>query len=78
MTQRARPPDPYRLERAVAKLSPIEREVLLLSAREGLRIDEIAVRAGLPSATVERHLADALYNLDRLLERQDRSWWRFW
>lgn len=78
MAQNPRPPDPDRLERAVAKLSPIERQVLLLSAREGLRIDEIAGRTGLPSATVERHFADALYNLDRLLERQDRPWWRFW
>jgi DNA-directed RNA polymerase specialized sigma24 family protein len=78
MAQKPRPPDPDRLERAVAKLSPIEREVLLLSAREGLRADEIAARTGLPSAAVERHLADAVYNLDRLLERQDRPWWQFW
>jgi DNA-directed RNA polymerase specialized sigma24 family protein len=78
MANQPRPPDPGRLETAVSRLSPIEREVLLLSAREGLRTDEIAARLDLPGETVERHLADALCNLDRFLERQERPWWRFW
>jgi len=78
MAQNPRPPDPARLEKALSRLGPIERDVLFLSAREGLRTDEIAAHLDLPSETVERHLADALCTLDRLLERQERPWWRFW
>lgn len=70
------PPD--RLQRAVSKLRPIEREVLILSAREGLSNAEIAERLGITSAAAERLLADAIYRLDRTLERQERPWWRFW
>lgn len=78
MAQNTRPPDSDRLEKAISRLSPIERDVLFLSAREGLRTDEIAGRLGLPKETVERHLADALCSLDLLLERQEYPWWRFW
>lgn len=78
MARKPCPPDPERLEKAIRRLSPIEREVLFLSAREGLANDEIASRLELSCQTVERHLADALFDLDRVLERQGRSWWRFW
>lgn len=78
MANQPRPPDPDRLERAVSRLKPIEREVLFLSAREGLRTDQIAAQLDLSRETVERHLADALCNLDRHLERMNRPWWRFW
>jgi RNA polymerase sigma factor (sigma-70 family) len=67
-----------RLERAVAKLRPIEREVLALSAREGLSNGEIAARLGITREAAERLLAKALRRLDRTLERQERPWWRFW
>jgi DNA-directed RNA polymerase specialized sigma24 family protein len=78
MAQMHQPPDIDRIERAISGLSPIEREVFLLSAREGLWTDQIAARLKLPGEDVERHLADALCNLDRFLERQKRPWWRFW
>ena len=68
-----------RLERAAAKLRPIEREVLILSARDGLSNGEIAARLGITAAAAERILARALCRLDRALERQRRRpWWRFW
>jgi len=67
-----------RLERAASKLRPIEREVLILSAREGLSIGEIAERIGMTPEAAERLLARALCSLDRALERQSRPWWRFW
>jgi len=70
--------EPDRLARAISKLRPIEREVLLLSAREGLSTDRIAARLMLPPEAVKRHLADALCNLDRAVERDARPWWRFW
>lgn len=78
MANQTRPPDPGRLAEATGRLSQIEREVLFLSARDGLRADEIAVHLNLTREAVERHLADALINLDRELERMERPWWRFW
>lgn len=67
-----------RLERAASSLRSIEREVLILSAREGLSNDEIAARFGTTPEAAERLLARALCRLDRALERQKRPWWRFW
>lgn len=67
-----------RLEKAASSLRPIEREVLVLSARERLSNDEIAARLGITPEAVERLLARALCRLDRALERQKRPWWRFW
>ena len=67
-----------RLQKAASKLRPNERKVLILSAREGLSNAEIAERLGITSADAERLLADAIYELDRALERQERPWWRFW
>jgi len=76
---RNRPSVPLgRLMKAVSTLRPAEREVLMLSARDGLSNAEIAERLGITSAVVERRLADAIYRLDRALERQERPWWRFW
>ena len=66
------------VERAPSRLRPIEREVLFLSAREGLGYDEIAARLGISGDEARGHLADALCRLDRDLERRERPWWRFW
>ena len=67
-----------RLERAASTLLPIEREVLLLSARERLSNGEMAVRLGMTTQAVERLLARAISKLDRAIERQERPWWKFW
>lgn len=67
-----------RLEKAASSLSPIEREVLVLSARERLSNVEIAARLGIAPEAAERILATALCRLDRALERQEGPWWRFW
>lgn len=67
-----------RLEKAIAQLKPVQREVLLLCRREGLAYRQIAERMGISLEQVERHLADALYELDRRIERAERPWWRFW
>lgn len=76
---RHRPSVPLdRLEKAALSLRPIEREVLVLSARERLCNDEIARRLGITAQAAERLLVTALCKLDRALERQDRPWWRLW
>ena len=69
---------PERLEQAASGLSPSEREVLRLGARERLSNDEIAERLGVSTEAAQRLLADALCKFDRALERQERPWWRFW
>ena len=67
-----------RIEQAASRLRPIDREVLILSARERLSNAQIGVRLGLTTETVERLLATALCKFDRALERQERPWWKLW
>ena len=78
MPKTPRRPGLDQLEKAASRLRPIEREVLFLSAREGLRYDQIAERLGISSEEARGHLADALYRLDREIERAARPWWKFW
>ena len=66
-----------RLERAAARLSQLERDVLVLSAGHGLRNDDIAARLGLSERRAERILAQALRKFDRALRPQGHSWWKF-
>lgn len=76
---RDRPSVPLeRLEQAASRLRPAEREVLILSARERLSIDETAVRLGITTAAAELLLARAICRLDRALDRQERPWWKVW
>ena len=67
-----------RLRRALAELDGITRAVFVMSAADGLSYSEIALRLGISAEDVERRLADALYQLDRHIERMERPWWRFW
>jgi DNA-directed RNA polymerase specialized sigma24 family protein len=78
MSKASRKPDLAQLESAASKLRPIEREVLFLSAREGLSYGEIAARLDISREEARGHLANALYGLDRELERSKQPWWRFW
>jgi DNA-directed RNA polymerase specialized sigma24 family protein len=70
--------DPDRLRRAAKTLRRKELQVLILSAAEGLRNEQIAARLGITPRAAERLLAQALCKLDRALERLDRPWWLFW
>lgn len=54
---------------AVAALTPRTREVFLLHRVEELRYREIAERLGITVATVEYHMARALAELDKALDR---------
>lgn len=78
MAKLRQPITPARIARAARKLGPLERDVLMLSAREKLGRDEIAARLDLTPKQVDRFLAEALVKLHRALERQERRWWKFW
>jgi len=72
------PIDAERLAKAIRRLRPHERAVLLLSARERLSNDEIASRLGIKPEAAASRLAVALRKLDRALQREARPWWRLW
>ena len=65
------------MERALSKLKPIERDVLMLSAREGFGLGDIALRLGISLKEAQGHLASALCLLDRFLAASERRWWRW-
>ncbi|HEX5420177.1 MAG TPA: sigma-70 region 4 domain-containing protein [Gammaproteobacteria bacterium] len=67
-----------RVRRAAAALSPLERDVLTLSAGLGLSNGDIAVRLGISERRAERLLARAVSRVDRALERPSQPWWRIW
>jgi DNA-directed RNA polymerase specialized sigma24 family protein len=70
--------DLVRIQKAAAKLRPIEREVLYLSAAEKLFNYEVAERLGITTKQAERLLARALCKFDRALHNDERPWWKFW
>jgi len=67
-----------RVERAAASLSPLERDVLALSAGHGLRNAGIAAALGISERRAERVLARAVRKFDRAMEQRPRRWWRLW
>ena len=71
-------PELRRAERALARLSSVEREMLALSAGTGLRNREIAAKLGISERRAERILARALRRFSRALEEHPRPWWRLW
>ncbi|WP_129793896.1 sigma-70 family RNA polymerase sigma factor [Sphingosinicella sp. CPCC 101087] len=67
-----------RLEQALAGLDERTREVFLMSSRDRLSYAEIAARLNISAEAVERHMADALHELDKRLTQTERPSWRFW
>lgn len=69
----------YRRERSewgARCLSPVERRVLVLAARDGLSNSEIAKWLDIAPASIERILARAIVKLGRAVEQRQRRWWR--
>jgi DNA-directed RNA polymerase specialized sigma24 family protein len=66
-----------RVKRAAAALTPLEREVLVLSAGWHLRTRDLAAKLGISERRAERLLARALRKFDQAMERKRRPWWRF-
>ena len=56
-----------RMERAVATMDPRSRAVFLLHRLDDLPYDKIGFRLDLTVAEVERHIADAILHIDRVL-----------
>jgi RNA polymerase sigma factor (sigma-70 family) len=71
------------LEKAAECLRPVEREVLILHARERLSRRDIAARLGIAPGKAERILANAIFKLARSVDRvrrkeaRHRRWWQF-
>lgn len=66
------------IDRAIARLRPIERDVFLLHRVDGLAYDVIAARLGMTTHEIEAHIASALSQLTRQLRRARAAKWRRW
>lgn len=60
-----------RLRQAIAKLKPIEQEIISLSIDGELELKDIAITLGLPLGTVKSHIHRAKENLRAILEVHD-------
>lgn len=67
-----------RIEAALLKLPPRERDIFLAHRVWGLSYRDIAHRSGLSERRVERLIARALYKVDKQLEGLELSWWERW
>ena len=61
-----------RLERALDRLAPPERTVLWLHHYEGLSLNDVGARLGVPPKTVKSRLFTARRALERALQAEDR------
>jgi RNA polymerase sigma-70 factor (ECF subfamily) len=71
-------PDPEllkRLEAAVLALPRKTREIFMAHRIDGLSYGEIAKITGLSVKRVERHMARAIYGIDRGLHGPPLRWW---
>lgn len=72
------PPDPdllRRLEEAMLNIPKLQREIFMAHRLDDMSYGEIARRTGLTVRQVERHMARALYKLDKQLQGRKLSWW---
>jgi DNA-directed RNA polymerase specialized sigma24 family protein len=71
-------PDPNllrRMEEAMLNIPKRQREIFLAHRLDDMSYEEIARRTGLTRRQVERHMARALYKLDKQLDGRRLSWW---
>jgi RNA polymerase sigma factor (sigma-70 family) len=60
-----------RFKEAAATLSPLERDVLFLSARVGLPNSKIAELLGISERRAERLLGSAIFKFDRAVQKEE-------
>ena len=65
-----------RLNQAIANLARRDRDIFLAHRVDGLSYHEIADGTGLSVRRVERHIARALYAIDRTLDGPPLRWWQ--
>lgn len=70
--------DLRRAERAVRRMSNIERSVFLAIRVDELSYAEVAAKLGISAAEVERNFAASLDVLVRIVEQKDPWWWNLW
>jgi RNA polymerase sigma-70 factor (ECF subfamily) len=67
-----------RLEEAMLNMPKMQREIFMAHRLDGMSYGEIARRTGLTAGQVERHMARAIYKLDKQLHDGKLSWWERW
>lgn len=67
----------WRIERAVRRMSRIERTIFLGMRIEGTDYSSIAARLEISAAEVERQFAASLVTLMAVMDEKDPWWWRF-
>jgi DNA-directed RNA polymerase specialized sigma24 family protein len=79
MTDTPDPVDLARLERAIANLPHLQREVFLAHRVDGLSYSQIACWKNLTRRMVQKLMERALINIDRQLDGHALRWWqRIW
>jgi RNA polymerase sigma-70 factor (ECF subfamily) len=72
------PAEVARINDAMRRLSPIQRDVLMAVRLEDCSYAEIAHRMEVSVSEVEELFASALSKFLRILEQSSRHWWRRW
>jgi RNA polymerase sigma-70 factor (ECF subfamily) len=72
------PDDTERIEQALLAMPARTRTIFLLHRLDGLTYAAIAERCGIGVNEVERHIAEAMLQLDRALDDRRPPWWRRW
>ncbi len=67
-----------RLERAVANLPRLQRDIFLAKCRDGQSYAEIAAHSRLSREGVRKQLARALCSIRRQMNGQRLRWWQRW
>ncbi len=64
-----------RIEQAMLNIPTLQREIFMAHRLDGLSYDELAERTRLTVRQIERHMARAIYKLDKQLHGRKLSWW---
>lgn len=67
-----------RYERAVDRMTPMQRAIFLGHVVDGLSYRELAETYGIGVVEVERHLWRALGIIAEVPEERIQYWWQFW
>jgi RNA polymerase sigma-70 factor (family 1) len=59
------------IEKAIEQLTPQQKQIFILSRKEGLSHEEIAIQLGINRYTVKNHIVAALNSLRRQLSREE-------